>query len=504
MKLEDFLQKTYNYNPEIKDMMKSYIEMWNSWYQGNVRKFHQYFIYNGKQKVKQQRYTMNMAKEISEDWSDILWSEKCKIAMSSEQSQKEFDDLIDSLDLYFIINQTLEKSGALGTSACVVSAYDIKQNEDDLQLDTSEAKVRIDIVDVDNIYPLSWNNKEITECAFGSVMYIDGKRYVVCSVHKLQDNGNYIILNHLFRDDNGQLTEITAEQGGTFSQFDTKSNIKWFSIFKPALTNNLFANSPFGISHYANAIDNLKSVDLAFDTIQHEINTGKRRIFARADMFNYDDGEQKLVFDPADTSIYQLPSGATKDDLIQNESAEFRTQQLINSLNTALNILGSKVGFGENHYHFDGTNLSTATAVVSSNSKLFRRKKKLEIGYESAIYDLCNAISYVATAFGKYHIDTKDMAITFDDSIVEDKEAESVRALRELSAGVLGKVEYRVKIFGETEEIAQQKIEEINEQLQEQQMDIQQLMGEQEEEQNEEEEKGKEKEKVKKEEEENE
>ena len=99
MKLEDFLQKTYNYNPEIKDMMKSYIEMWNSWYQGNVRKFHQYFIYNGKQKVKQQRYTMNMAKEISEDWSDILWSEKCKIAMSSEQSQKEFDDLIDSMTL---------------------------------------------------------------------------------------------------------------------------------------------------------------------------------------------------------------------------------------------------------------------------------------------------------------------------------------------------------------------------------------------------------------------
>ena len=477
MKLEDFLQKTYNYNPEIKNVLRSYIEMWNSWYQGNVKKFHQYFIYNGKNKIKQQRYTMNMAKEISEDWSDILWSEKCKISMSNEKSQNDFDELVDSLDLYYIINQTLEKSGALGTSACVVSAYDIKQEEENPVLDTSEAKVRVDIVDVDNIYPLSWNNKEMTECAFGSVMYIEGQRYVVCSVHKLQDNGNYIILNHLFKDDNGQLTEITAEQGGTFSEFDTKSNVKWFTIFKPALTNNLFSNSPFGIPHYANAIDNLKSVDLAFDTIQHEINTGKRRIFARADMFNYDDGEQKLVFDPNDANIYQLPSGANKDDLIQNESEDFRTEQLIKSLNTALNILGSKVGFGENHYHFDGTNLSTATAVVSSNSKLFRRKKKLEIGYESAIYDLCNAISYVATKFGKYNIDTKDMAITFDDSIVEDKESESARALREISAGVLGKVEYRVKIYGETEEIATKKIEEISEQ----EPNIEQLMEQEEE-----------------------
>lgn len=463
MKLEDFLKTKYGYNPEIKDALKTYIDTWNSWYQGNVKKFHQYFIYNGQTKVKQQRYTMNMAKEISEDWSDILWSEKCKIAMNSDKSQEQFDDLVDSLDLYYIINQVLEKSGALGTSACVVSAYDIKYQDETAALDTSEAKVRVDIVDVDNIYPLSWNNKEITECAFGSVLYMNGERYVVCSVHKLNDKGNYVILNHLFKDDNGMLSEVTAEQNGTFAEFDTQGNIKWFTIFKPMLTNNLFSNSPFGIPHFANAIDNLKSVDIAFDTIQHEINTGKRRLFARADMFNYDENGRKLVFDPNDANIYQLPGSATKDDLIQSESEDFRTDKLINSLNTELNILGSKVGFGENHYHFDGTNLSTATAVVSSNSKLFRRKKKLEIGYESAIYDLCNAISYVATKYGKYNIDTKDMAITFDDSIVEDKESESARALRELNAGVLGKVEYRVKIFGETEEIAQKKIDELQE-----------------------------------------
>ena len=98
MKLEDFLQKTYNYNPEIKNVLRSYIEMWNSWYQGNVKKFHQYYIYNGKKSIKQQRYTMNMAKEISEDWSDILWSEKCKIALPNEKSQEQFDEIIDNID----------------------------------------------------------------------------------------------------------------------------------------------------------------------------------------------------------------------------------------------------------------------------------------------------------------------------------------------------------------------------------------------------------------------
>ena len=460
MKLEKFLQDNYNYNPDVRNVLQSYIEQWKSWYAGNVKSFHNYFIYNGKRKVNQKRFTMNMAKEISEDWSDILWSEKCKISMADEKSQEQFDDLIETLDLYTLINQSIEKSGGLGTESTVVSVYDIIENEDGMTLDVSNAKTRVDLVDVDWIFPLSWTNKGITECAFGSVEYIKGKKHIVLSVHLLNDAGNYVIKNHLFSESNGNLTEI-REVDNTINEFDTKSNVKWFSIFKPLLTNNLFNNSPFGIPHYANAIDNLKAVDISFDALKNEIQDGRKRVFARAEMFNYDDGTQKMVFDPNDTTIYQLPSGATKDDLIQSDSDTLRTAQQIETLNTNLNILGSKVGFGENHYHYDGTNLSTATAVVSSNSKLFRRKKKLEVGYESAIYDLVKAVCYASSQFGNYSINTEDMVIQFDDSIIEDKEAESNRAMREVQQGLKSKIEYRMQIFGETEEVAKQKIAEI-------------------------------------------
>ena len=462
MKLEDFLVKEYGYNPDIKDAMQTYIEQYKSWYAGNVKSFHNYFIYNGKRKVNKHRYTMNMAKEISEDWSDILWSEKCKISLKDESSQEQFEELINSLDLYSLINQSIEKSGALGTESAVVSVYDLVQNEDGMYLDVSDAKTRVDLVDIDWIYPLSWNNKEITECAFGSVEYNKGNKYIVLSVHKIADNGNYIIHNHLFRDNNGMLSEVTEEES-TMKDFDTKSNVKWFSIFKPMLTNNVCSNSPFGIPHYANAIDNLKSVDLAFDSLQTELNNGKRRTFVRADMLSYDDGTQKMVFDENDTSIYVLPKGATKDHLIQDDNKDLRTNKQIEALNTCLNILGNKVGFGTNHYHFDGQSLNTATAVVSSNSKLFRRKKKLEIGYESAIYDLVRAVCYASSTFGKYNINTDDFVIQFDDSIIEDKEAESNRALREVNAGLISKQEYREKRFGETPEIAEEAVKKIEE-----------------------------------------
>ena len=463
MKLEDFLQDKYNYNPDAKDMLKTYIVQWKSWYVGNVKSFHNYFIYNGQKKIKQKRFTMNMAKEISEDWSDILWSEKCEINMKDETSQAQFEELINNLDLYSLINQSIEKSGAMGTEAAVVSVYDIVQNKDGMYLDVSNAKTRVDLVDIDWIYPLTWSNKGITECAFGSVEYINGQKYVVCSVHKKDEKGeNYIIHNHLFlSSNNGDLTEV--QQDETLKEFPTQSSIPWFAIFKPLLTNNLFNNSPFGIPHYANAIDNLKAVDIAFDSLKNELVDGRRRTFVRAEMLNFDDGTEKLTFDANDTTVYMLPSGATKDDLIQSDSDDLRTDKQIETLNTNLNILGNKVGFGENHYHFDGTNLSTATAVVSSNSKLFRRKKKLEIGYESAIYDLVKAICYASSQFGTYNINTEDMVIQFDDSIIEDKEAESNRALREVNAGLMSKEEYREKIYGETPEIAAQEIQNIKE-----------------------------------------
>lgn len=462
MKLEDFLQRQYNYNPDIKDNIRQYYEQWNSWYEGNVKSFHNYYVWNGRKKVDKTRYTLNMAKEISEDWADILWSEKCAISMDNEQSQEQFDELVNDLDLYVLINQVLEQAGALGTEATVTSVYNLIQNEDGMYLDISNAKTRVNSIGFEGIFPLSWNNKEVTECAFSSVEYVNGQKYVILSVHLLNNAGNYIINNHLFRDVRGTLTEI-IDLENTLRTFDTKNNIKWFSIFKPLITNNLFKNNPFGIPYYANAIDKIKAVDITFDALKDEINDGKKRTFARADMFSYDDGQQRLVFDPNDTTIYQLPDGANKDDLIQSDSDSLRTSDQIATLNTQLNILGNSVGFGENYYHFDGTNLSTATAVVSSNSKMFRRKRKLEVGYESAIYDLVKSVCYASTAFGTYNINTDNMVVQFDDSIIEDLNEESNRALRELSAGVISKVEYRMQIKGETKDIAEAKIAEIKE-----------------------------------------
>ena len=37
MNLEKYLQDNYNYNPDAKDLIKSYIKQWQKWYEGNVK-----------------------------------------------------------------------------------------------------------------------------------------------------------------------------------------------------------------------------------------------------------------------------------------------------------------------------------------------------------------------------------------------------------------------------------------------------------------------------------
>ena len=51
-----------------------------------------------------------------------------------------------------------------------------------------------------------------------------------------------------------------------------------------------------------------------------------------------------------------------------------------------------------------------------------------------------------------------EIVVEFDDSIIEDKQAERQSDRQDVSMGAMGLVEYRAKWYGETEEEAARKI----------------------------------------------
>ena len=176
---------------------------------------------------------------------------------------------------------------------------------------------------------------------------------------------------------------------------------------------------------------------------------------------NLKNGETEYVFDDSDISVYQLPKGATADDLIQPDNSELRISALREALELNLSQFGKLTGFGDVYYKMSDRSVQTATQVVSENSAMFRRKKKHENVLESALHDLMQAVAYVSSGFCNRSIKAEGLKIMFDDSIIEDKESISNRALRELTAGVISPIEYRMIVHGETEENATAQINKI-------------------------------------------
>lgn len=429
--------------------------IWEQWYEGNVAKFHTYYEYNGYQKIKMQRKTLNMGKKVSEDWANLLLNEKTNVAYGDEDQQKNLDKLYDEVDFWTKGNEGIEKSFGLGNGA-FVETFD------------KEGNVYFQFVNARKMYPLKIVNGKITECAFANV----NNDTVVVQIHErgvLNDidgeqkftptpDGNYCIRTIVLskQDDNNV--------GDTISDgwYDTLEKMQWFQHVKPNISNNIDINSPLGISVFANSIDALQGVDLAYDGFCEEMRIGKSKIFINKKLLKYDEDGEKYIFDVNQTGFYYLGEG-TENKPIEVYAPQLRTEQYFAGINNALNLLSSKVGFGENHYRYDQSGISTATQVISQNSEMFRTIKKHEILLNDIIVDATKVLMYINNKCRDgYKFDlNEEIKPIFDDSIIEDKESEKMNDRQEVAQGLMSKVDYMVKWYGYTEDEARKKLEEI-------------------------------------------
>jgi len=457
-----FAEKGYDISEKLN--WDRNIELWNSWYKGKVKKFHNYYIYNGQKRVKREKKSLQGAKKVSEDWADLLFNEKVKINLDNNESTKQLNKILEKNNAVVKINQGIERSFALGTGALVISVQNMKIDETLNTIDVTEATTRIQFVGAKKIYPLSYEDNEIKECAFITYKTIKGINYIFIAMHVINDNGNYEIQNYKFKIENRNLiaTENDKEDG-FIETFDTKNNIPWFAIIKPNICNNIDSETPFGISVYANSEDTLKGLDDSYNELSNEPILGRRRTFISEEVMTYDSGMEQLTFDPEDISIYRMPKGFNKDSMIQSSSEDLRTDKLQSTVQFHLNILSSKVGFGQQRYKFDGVNIQTATGVISENSDMFRTLKKHEQVLDIALKIMIKAIVYASNTFGNYEkMSAENIKIDFDDSIIEDTGAKQVRAQSEVGAGLRSKMNYLTDIRNLNEKQAQEELELIN------------------------------------------
>lgn len=442
------------------------VENWRSWYKGNVKKFHNYRIWTGQQHVNCQRYSLGIAKKVCEDWANLLMNERVKITLEGKKEQEFIDAVFKANDFEVNMNELQEKGAALGTYALVPRVTKAAVNEAGEIV--SGGEIAIDYITADHIYPLSWTGRDIKECAFASVINSEGKSYLYMQLHTLV-NGEYQIQNVIYLINNEQLspvsfTEVKGWENVSASPILTHSDKPQFVIGRLNIVNNIEENNPMGISVFANAIDTIKGIDIAYDSYINEFTLGKKRVMVKPAATKNLDGEN--VFDAADVVFYVLPEDVTDGDVIHEIDMKLRTNEHQQGMQDMLNLLSSKCGFGEQHYKFDRGNVSTATQIISENSEMFRTIKKHEIVLESLLTEFCRILLRMGRDFLHQGLNEDvEISIDFDDSIIEDKAAEQNSIYQMLGAGLMRADEARSLLMNEdinTARAALPGMEELN------------------------------------------
>lgn len=432
------------------------IDLWKSWYDGNVRDFHNYRVFNGQKTVQCKRYSLGMGKKVAEDWANLLLNEKVKITLEGKKEQEFFDSVCKSNNFEVKANEMQEMKAGLGTAAYVGRVTGLTMKEDTGRI-TGGGEVKIDYVTAPNIFPLSWENGFVKECAFTSSAAINGEKYIYLQIHRLGTDGNYIIENSIYHNNNGGLTEAALSEVTGFEKIPpvvrTGSPERQFVIDRLNIANNYDNTLPMGIPAFANAIDQLKGADIAYDSYVNEFVLGKKRIMVKPGATKNIDGEP--LFDPNELTYYILPEDTTDGNLIQEIDMTLRTQEHNAGLQDMLNALSSRCGFGENHYRFDNGSVATATQVISENSTMFRTIKKHEIILESVLVELARIILRLGNSVLHMGLNEDvEISVDFDDSIIEDKNTDFSRDMQLLNAGIMNDWEFRAKWMNEDPETA--------------------------------------------------
>lgn len=445
-RIQQYLQdKGYN---TVSDDTFSHIDEWLEWYQGEVEKFHKYKVFNGIKMTECTRLSLGMAKKICEDWANLVLSEK--VAIKAGDFDSRLQEILKLNNFRVRSNQLIELAFALGTGAFV----------EYLAGDT----IIIDYVRADMIYPLSWDNGDITECAFGSYRVQDGEDVIYLQIHRFGDPDaaenpeEYYIENRLVDADSGQDLELGED---ILPIVPTHSTKPLFQIITPNIQNNIDLDSPMGISVYANSLSQLKGCDLVYDSYMNEFILGKKRILVPVSMAKIQmaaDGTAAPVFDPNDTIYYAMP-GDNKDESLKltENNMEIRAADHELGIQRSLDLLSLKCGMGTGRYQFSSSGVKTATEVISDKSDLYQNLKKNELPMESAIIGMVEAVAFLDGA------GPVTVTVDFDDSIIEDSNTTIDRNLKLVQGGLRSKLTAIMEINKCSEAEAKKELQRIAE-----------------------------------------
>jgi A118 family predicted phage portal protein len=172
---------------------------------------------------------------------------------------------------------------------------------------------------------------------------------------------------------------------------------------------------------------------------------------------------------------------------IYDNSVGLRVNEHITGINGELSILCNQIGFDPGTLAFDQQKgMKTATEVISENSKTFGTVKAHENNIRDALFQMVDAIFDLAIRYGiswegvpveSLLKSGYSVSVKFDDSIIQDKDAEINQGVMLVGANLMSKKKFMTETLGLTDEEADAELAQIKVEGSNNSVDVTKLFG---------------------------
>lgn len=328
----------------------------------------------------------------------------------------------------------------------------------------------IDMFTPDDFIVTDQSNGKITGAVFvNREVSSDGKKYYTrLEYHRFLESGEYAISNKCYvgrsQNDTGKAVNITDTPWADLLDEAIVENVKspLFGVLRTPQANNIDIDSPLSLSIFADALEELKDLDIAYSRNSKEILDSKRLVLLDSDRLLPEGGKVAKTAAGFESTRKRmgLPDyvknvyGDGQNDFYQEINPTLNTDTRLTGINALLSQIGYKCGFSNGYFVFnEKTGMVTATQVESDDRRTIQFIKDCRDKLESCLDDLLYALSVYADLYGDTPAGVYEVTYDFGD-ITYNREEDRARWYSYVTQGKIPFWYYLVKFEGFSEEEA--------------------------------------------------
>ena len=193
-----------------------------------------------------------------------------------------------------------------------------------------------------------------------------------------------------------------------------------FSVFKTPMANNIEPESPLGMSIFAEALEELKDLDVAYSRNAGEIFDSERIVLADDRLMfqgSVKDSDGNVIRKYLKKPRYvKNVLSESPENFYQEINPNLNTDTRIKGINNILSIIAYKCGYSNGYFSFDSmTGIQTATGVEASQQRTIQFIKDMRDKLQMTMDDLIYAIDKYADLYNQSPVGIYEVDYGFGD-----------------------------------------------------------------------------------------